>query len=79
MDEKLISVDKISIYKIIHGQKKSYPRIKVLSMGKMMDDFFICGCHPWMRRSNKDNGLCTWAQPLTDENLIKRENLFCVN
>ena len=76
MDEKLISVDEISIYKIIHGQKKSYPWIKVSSLGKMMDNFFICGCHPWMRRSNKDNRLRTWAQPLTDENLIERENLF---
>ena len=79
MDGKLISVDKILICKIIHGQKKSYPWIKVSSMGKMMDDFFNGGCHPLLRRSNNDNGLRTWAQPLTDENLIKRENLFCVN
>ena len=35
--------------------EKSYPWIKVSSMKKMKDDFFICGCRPWMKSTDKDN------------------------
>ena len=43
---------------------KSYPWIKVSSMEKMMDNFLICWCHPWMNSTNKDDGWRTWTQPL---------------
>ena len=28
----------------------SYPLIKKSSMEKIMDNFFIGGCHPWMKK-----------------------------
>ena len=48
MDEIIISMDK----NVIHGSK-CYPWIKVSSMEKIMDNFFICGCHPLMKSTNK--------------------------
>ena len=76
MDNIFLYMDGVFVHQKHPWMEKSYPWIKMSSMEKMMDNFFICGCHPWMRRSNKDNRLRTWAQPLTDENLIERENLF---
>ena len=53
MDGKILSMD---------GKFSSMDKI-VLSMGKsvthgkkMMDDLFICGCHPWIKSTDKDDG-----------------------
>ena len=54
MDKKILSMDKIFIYQDLPWIEKSYPWIKVTSMEKMMDDFFIGGCHPWMKSADKD-------------------------
>ena len=36
-------------------------------MDEMMDNFFICGCHPSMKSIDKDNGCHTWTQPKSQD------------
>ena len=55
MGDKILSNDEIFISQDDPWMKKSYPWIKVSSMEKMIDDYFICGCHTWMKSTNKDN------------------------
>ena len=33
-----------------------HPWIKCHPWKKMMDDLFICGCHQWIKCTNKDDG-----------------------
>ena len=48
-------IDRIIIHQKYAWMEKSYSWIKVSSMEKMMDNFFICGCHPWMKINNDTN------------------------
>ena len=50
MDGKILSMDKIFIRQKYLWMEKSYPRIKVSSMEK------ICGCYPWMKSTDEDDG-----------------------
>ena len=56
MDEKILSMDKIFIDKKHPWMEKSCPWIEVSSMEKMMDNYFICGCHPRIKSIDKDDG-----------------------
>ena len=55
-DEKILSIDKSFISQKHSSTEKSYPWIKVSPMEKIMDGFFICGCNPWMKSTDKDDG-----------------------
>ena len=55
MNEKILSMDKIFIRQKHPCIEKSYPWIKVSSIEKIMDNFLICGFHPWMKSTNKDD------------------------
>ena len=51
-----MSKDKIVIHQNHPWMEKSYPWIKVSFMEKMMDNFYICGSHPWIKGTDKDDG-----------------------
>ena len=40
---------------LIHGWNLDLSIDKSVIHGKMMDDFFIGECHPWMKITDKDN------------------------
>ena len=52
----------LGIFTQKHDKLKFHPCIEVSSMEKMIDDFFVCGHHhPWIKRIDKDYGVCTWT------------------
>ena len=53
MDEKNLSMNKIFICQKQQWMEKYSPWMKVSSMEKMGDNFSICGCHRWMKNTNK--------------------------
>ena len=57
-------MDKIYIHHNHRKTKEFYPWIKVSSMQNMMDDFSICGYHPWMKSTYKEDRWHTWTQPM---------------
>ena len=54
MAEKISSMNKIFSCQKHPWIEKSYPWIKVSFLEKMTDGFFICGCYPWMKITDKD-------------------------
>ena len=66
ISDKILPIDKIFIRQNHPWMKKSYPWIKVSSMEKMMDDFFIRGWlfHPWMKSTDKVDGWRTWTHTM---------------
>ena len=51
MDGKILSMD----WKISSMDEIILSMDKVFSVEKIMDDLFICGYHPWIKSTDKDN------------------------
>ena len=62
MDIKISFIDKICqnhpwMERFYPWMGKSHPWIKSLyPWKKMMDNSLICGCHPWRKSTDKDDG-----------------------